>query len=123
MKLVLIAVGTKPPRWVVDGFAEYAKRFPRQLPLELVEVRAEHRSGASSVDAMRAREAERILAAMPTGARLVLLDERGKDVDTAKLAVRVAAWQAASRDVAIVIGGPDGVDATVREAAVAKGPS
>jgi 23S rRNA (pseudouridine1915-N3)-methyltransferase len=117
MRLHLICVGTRPPRWVEEGFEEYAKRMPRHLPLSLVEVRAEPRSGSTAVDSLRAREAERIRAALPPQARLVVLDERGRDLDTAGLSQRITAWQREGRDVALVVGGPDGLEPAIREAA------
>jgi 23S rRNA (pseudouridine1915-N3)-methyltransferase len=80
-------------------------------------VRAEPRSGSTAVDSLRAREAERIRAALPPQARLVVLDERGRDLDTAGLSQRITAWQREGRDVALVVGGPDGLEPALREAA------
>ena len=110
MRLIIIAVGTRMPRWVSEAYAEFAKRMPRELPMELVEVKAEPRNSGKPVAALRAAEAERVRAALPPRCRLVLLDERGADLSTTELAARLLAWQAGGGDVALVIGGPDGVD-------------
>lgn len=109
MKLLVVAVGTRMPGWVSTGFDEYAKRMPRELPLQLVEVKAEPRSGGKPVDTMKALEAARIRAALPDRCRRVILDEHGKDLTTAELAQRLAHWQQEGQDVALIIGGPDGL--------------
>jgi 23S rRNA (pseudouridine1915-N3)-methyltransferase len=110
MKLVVAAVGHRMPAWVDDGFAEYAKRMPREAPLELVAVKAEPRSSGKPVEALMAAEAERLRAALPGQCRRVVLDEHGTDLTTDQLAKRMAAWAREGDDVAFVIGGPDGLD-------------
>lgn len=114
MKLLVAAVGTRMPEWVDAGFAEYAKRMPREMPLALVEVKPEPRSGGKTAAAMMAAEAGRLRAALPARGRRVVLDERGADLTTRALAERMAAWAATGDDVAFVIGGPDGLDAGLR---------
>lgn len=109
MKLVVVAVGHRMPAWVNAGFDEYARRMPRELPLQLVEVKAEARSSGKTVAAMQAAEAQRIEAALPARCRRVILDERGADLDSAALARRLQAWQADGRDLALIVGGPDGL--------------
>lgn len=110
MKLAVVAVGTRMPPWVDAGFAEYAKRMPRELPLELVEVKPEPRTGGKPVPVMMAAEAERLRAALPSRCRRVVLDEHGRDLTTRGLCERLTAWTAEGDDVAFVIGGPDGLD-------------
>jgi 23S rRNA (pseudouridine1915-N3)-methyltransferase len=110
MKLVVAAVGHRMPAWVDDGFAEYAKRMPRETPLELIAVKAEPRSSGKPVEALMAAEAERLRAALPDQCRRVVLDEHGEDITTDKLAKRLAAWAREGDNVAFVIGGPDGLD-------------
>lgn len=110
MKLVVAAVGHRMPAWVDEGFAEYAKRMPREAPLELLAVKAEPRNSGKPVEALMAAEAERLRAALPGQCRRVVLDEHGEDITTDKLARRMAAWAREGDDVAFVIGGPDGLD-------------
>ncbi|MDQ7988497.1 MAG: 23S rRNA (pseudouridine(1915)-N(3))-methyltransferase RlmH [Candidatus Dactylopiibacterium sp.] len=111
MKLIIAAVGTRMPDWVEAGFAEFARRLPRDCPLELLEVKAEPRTTGKTAAAMMAAEAERLRAAMPTRRRLVVLDERGDDLTTRQLATRLEKWMGLGDDVVFAIGGPDGLDA------------
>ena len=117
MKLLVAAVGTRMPDWVDAGFAEYAKRMPREMPLTLVEVKPEPRSSGKTAAAMMTAEAGRLRAALPARCRRVVLDERGADLTTRALAERMSAWASTGDDVAFVIGGPDGLDAGFRSEA------
>lgn len=114
MKLIIAAVGTKMPSWVATGYAEFAKRLPRECPLELIEVKAEPRTSGKTPAAMMAAEAERLRAVLPARHRLVVLDERGDDVSTRQLAERLQKWMGLGEDIAFVIGGPDGLDASIK---------
>ncbi|HEY4373172.1 MAG TPA: 23S rRNA (pseudouridine(1915)-N(3))-methyltransferase RlmH [Burkholderiales bacterium] len=114
MKLFIVAVGNKAPAWVTGGFAEYAKRMPPEARVELIEVKPEPREAGRTPAQMMAAEAKRIFAAVPAGAKLVALDERGKDATTRDLAARISAWQQEGDDVAFVIGGADGLDPEVK---------
>ena len=109
----MIAVGQRQPAWIDAGFAEFSKRFPPEMRLELKAVKAEPR-GSRSAAQLVAAEAARIEAAIPRGARRVCLDERGERVTSAQLAARIAAWQGEGRDAALVVGGPDGLDPALR---------
>jgi 23S rRNA (pseudouridine1915-N3)-methyltransferase len=113
LKLVLVAVGQRPPAWAATAFDEYAKRFPPELRLELKAVKAEPRGSRTAAQLMEA-EARRIGAAIPRGARRVALDELGERVTTRQLAERLLAWQREGRDPALLIGGPDGLDAALK---------
>ena len=115
MKFVVIAVGNRMPSWVSDGFRTYAKRMPPRSKLELIEVKPEARTSGKTVDQMLAAEAVRIRAALPKGARVIALDERGKDLGTCALAVQIEAWQQDGGPVAFVIGGADGLDAGLKK--------
>ena len=117
MKLVVLAVGTRMPGWVDAGFAEYARRMPRELPLALVEVKAEPRSSGKPLAALMAAEGERLQTALPAHSRRVVLDERGADLTTRALAERLERWAASGDAVAFMIGGADGLDAGVKDAA------
>lgn len=109
MRLVVAAVGTRMPGWAREAFAEFARRMPRELPLELKEIKAEPRSIGKPVDALLAAEAGRIKTALPARSRVVALDERGADLSTSQLAGRLRQWMETGDDVAFVIGGPDGL--------------
>jgi 23S rRNA (pseudouridine1915-N3)-methyltransferase len=113
MRLLLVAVGQRQPAWADAAFDDFAKRFPPECRLELKAVKAEARSGGKAVEALMAAEAQRIEAALPKGIRRVVLDERGQRRSTAQLAERLRFWLGDGRDVAFVIGGPDGLDATL----------
>lgn len=117
MKLLLVAVGTRMPAWVEAGFDEFARRMPREMPLELIEVKAEPRTTGKTVEAMQAAEATRIEAALPPRCRRVLLDERGRDLSTTALAARLESWREGGDDVALIVGGPDGLADSIRRSA------
>ena len=112
MHLHLIAVGQRMPDWVQTGFAEYADRMPRELKLELKVVSAP--PGALDPASLRRREAELLRAASPKGARLIALDERGDCVNTADLARRLENWQLQGQDLALLIGGANGLAPELR---------
>ena len=113
MRLLLVAVGLRQPDWAEAAYADYAKRFPPELRLELKAVKAETRGGKTGVQLMAA-EAVRIEAALPKGARRVALDEHGDRVTSLGLAERLRSWQGEGRDAALLIGGPDGLDAALK---------
>lgn len=117
MKLVVVAVGTRMPAWVDAGVDAYARRMPRETALEMVEIKAEARTTGKTVAAMMAAEAVRIETALPTRCRRVILDERGRDTTTEKLAKRLEHWLAGGEDVAFIIGGPDGLDPALKATA------
>jgi 23S rRNA (pseudouridine1915-N3)-methyltransferase len=110
MLLRVIAVGTRMPGWVDTAADDYSRRMPPELRIEWKPVKAEPRDAGGNPARCMAREAQRIRDALPAGARLVVLDERGADLDSARLSQRLVAWQRDARPVAIVIGGPDGID-------------
>jgi ribosome silencing factor RsfS/YbeB/iojap len=96
MKLIVAAVSQRPPEWVVAGWTEYAKRMPRELPLELLEIKPEPRTTGKTAEAMMALEAARIDAQLPAACRRIALDERGEAPTTRQLAERLAKWMAAA---------------------------
>jgi 23S rRNA (pseudouridine1915-N3)-methyltransferase len=116
VKLVVVAVGQRAPAWAQQAYEDYAKRFPPELRLELKAVKPEPR-GSKPAEALMAAERTRIEAALPRGARTVALDERGERVTTQELATRLRVWMREGRDVAFLIGGPDGLDAQLKAAA------
>jgi 23S rRNA (pseudouridine1915-N3)-methyltransferase len=116
MKLVIVAVGQRVPDWAQTAWDDYAKRFPPELKVELKAVKTEPR-GSKTLDTLLAAERERIQAAVPKGARIVALDERGTSLTTKALAQRLTDWQLCGDDVALIIGGPDGIEPAFRQAA------
>jgi 23S rRNA (pseudouridine1915-N3)-methyltransferase len=117
VQLIIAAVGHRMPDWIEAGFAEYAKRMPPECRIQLREVKPIERGGGKSPESAMAAERTRIEAAIPKGARIVALDERGKDLTTAQLARQLQQWQQDGRDVCFVIGGADGLDAGFKEQA------
>lgn len=114
MKLRIIAVGHKMPAWIEAGFQEYAKRMTSDATLELVEIKPEKRAAGASTERIQKIEAERILAALPAQAKLIALDERGKQLSTAELSDLLARWKQEGSTPCFVIGGADGLDNTVK---------
>ena len=116
MRLLIVAVGQRVPDWAQTAWDDYAKRFPRELQVELKAVKTEPR-GSKTLETLYAAERARIEAAIPKGTRIVALDERGTTVTTLALASKLQDWQLSGDDVALVIGGPDGLDPAFRQAA------
>ncbi len=116
MKLSLLAVGHRQPGWVSEGCAEYLKRMPRELPASVTEIKPEPR-GSKTREQLLAAEKSRIRDAMSAGCRLVVLDEKGDDLTTLKLARRLEVWMQDGRDVVLLIGGADGLDEEFKQQA------
>lgn len=116
MRLLIVAVGQRVPDWAQTAWDDYAKRFPFEIKLELKAVKTEPRA-SKSLETIYAAERARIEAAIPKGCRIVALDERGTTLTTMALAGKLTDWQLSGGDVALVIGGPDGLDPAFRQAA------
>ena len=116
MRLLIVAVGQRVPDWAQSAWADYAKRVPPELKVELRAVKTEPR-GSRSVETLLAAERARIDAALPKGCRVVALDERGSTLTTMALADKLRHWQLEADDVALVIGGPDGLQPALRQEA------
>ncbi len=117
MRFMLITVSARQPRWVEEGYAEYARRLRPPLTLELKEIPLGTRiRGAPAARAVE-QEGERMLAALPRGAHVVALDERGDPWRTADLAARLERWRGAGKAVSLLVGGPDGLAPSCRERA------
>jgi len=116
VKLLLVAVGQRQPAWADAAYGDFAKRFPPELRLELKAVKAEAR-GSKTAEQLMAAEASRLEAALPKGVRRVVLDEHGTSTTTLQLAERMKAWMNDGRDVALLVGGPDGLDAALKRTA------
>jgi 23S rRNA (pseudouridine1915-N3)-methyltransferase len=116
MKLGILAVGHKLPAWVASGCGEYIKRMPRELPLAVVEIKPEPR-GSKTREQLLAAEKIRLQGALQSYQRIVVLDERGEDLTTMKLAQRLEDWMREGGDTALLIGGADGIDEELKHRA------
>ncbi len=120
MKLTVVAVGQRVPDWAQSAWDDYAKRFPPEIKIELKAIKTEPRTNNKNTVSLMLAERERIEAAIAKeakGTRVVVLDERGKNTSTQQLAQRLTEWQLGGTDVALVIGGPDGLDPNFRKSA------
>lgn len=109
MRIRLIAVGTKMPDWVEQGYGEYAKRLPRDCTVELVELPLGPRGKSSSTAVAMEREGQAIMAAIGKGDRVIALDVKGKAWSTEQLARNLDEWRMSGANYSLLIGGPDGL--------------
>ncbi|QOL24459.1 23S rRNA (pseudouridine(1915)-N(3))-methyltransferase RlmH [Thalassotalea sp. LPB0316] len=109
MRITLYAVGNKMPKWVTEGFNEYTRRFPRDMSFHLVEIPPGKRGKNADIARILEKEGEQMLAAIPKGSRIVTLEVLGKAWDTPELAKQLDRWQNDGRDVALLVGGPEGL--------------
>ena len=114
MQLVVAAIGQRMPGWVQQGWAEYARRLPRELSLNLREIPLAKRSRNAATAAVRSAEGEALLAAIPSGYRKIALDEHGREWTTRELAGRLEGWMQEERGVGFLVGGPDGLPEACR---------
>ncbi|MCM2971248.1 23S rRNA (pseudouridine(1915)-N(3))-methyltransferase RlmH [Larsenimonas suaedae] len=110
MKLRILAVGTKMPGWVEQGVSEYVKRMPREMPVEFVEIAPGTRSKNSVTDKAIAQEGDRMLSKLREQDLVVTLEVTGRAWSTETLSDRLGEWRQEGRDVALMVGGPDGLD-------------
>jgi 23S rRNA (pseudouridine1915-N3)-methyltransferase len=116
MKLRIISVGHKMPSWVEAACAEYTKRMPRELQIDIIEIKPDKRADGKNSIVVQEAEAKRILEA--TGKDyLIACDEHGQEVTTLQLAEKMQHWQGLGRDVSIVIGGADGLHDSLKQRA------
>lgn len=120
MRIYLLAVGTRMPAWVESAVGEYKKRLQGEINLQIIEVPTAKRGKTSSVNKLVEQEGKAILAACPKGAKLVSLDVLGKSFSTENLAQKLNDWRMDGSDIALVIGGPDGLSQDVLKASVQK---
>ena len=117
MRIHLIAVGQKMPDWVEKGFQEYAKRLPTSCSLKLVGIPPGHRGKSADIQRAIKSESDKMLAAIPNNAKVIALDERGKSWSTVQLASQMTDWMQDGRDVALLVGGPDGLSKECKQRA------
>jgi 23S rRNA (pseudouridine1915-N3)-methyltransferase len=109
MHIHLIAVGTRMPSWISQGYEDYARRLPRECSLRLVEIPPGRRSRTQSAAPAVEEESRRMLAAIPERSLVVALDVGGSAWDTPALATRLQEWLQSGRDIVLLVGGPDGL--------------
>lgn len=109
MEIIIAAVGTRMPNWVEEGFAEYKKRMPREAKIRLKEIKPEKRDGGKTAQQAMEAEAARIEAALPKDCIRIALDEHGKAMTSQALAHEMQVWLGSGRNVALIIGGADGL--------------
>lgn len=117
MNIHLIAIGERMPGWVSQGFDEYAKRMPRECRLHLVEIGAGRRGRRVDLARTVRDEGRRMLAAIPKGARVIALEVGGRAWSTEQLSQQLDRWMGSGQDVALLVGGPEGLADEVRAAA------
>ena len=109
MRITVVAVGTRMPGWVVTGIDTYRKRLPPHIKLEIAEISPGVRAARAPVAAAMEKEAEQLLKRAARADRVIALDERGKQWRSTGLAERMRGWQDEAADVAMLIGGADGL--------------
>jgi len=109
MRLHLIAVGQRMPAWVEQGYEEFAKRLPADCALQLTEIPAGKRGKNADIPRILQQEGERMLAAVPKSARVIALEVQGSAWSTEQLAQALDSWRQEGRDVALLVGGPEGL--------------
>jgi len=109
MRVNIIAIGERMSDWVQAGYEEYARRLATAMPLNLVEIPAEKRGKSADIKRIMEKETKRMLQAIPANAHVVALDRKGQSWSTEKLAEHLGQWQQDGSDLAILIGGPEGM--------------
>ena len=118
MKIKILSLGEKPPKWVADGYDEYKKRLSKVIPLELIELPIAKRTKTGNPTLWMAQEAKTILSKLNDNDHLVILDVASKVISTEELAEKMDSWKQNTPNVVILIGGPDGIDDSIK--AIAK---
>jgi 23S rRNA (pseudouridine1915-N3)-methyltransferase len=113
VRLTILALGTRMPGWVEQAVAEYSKRFPPEIKLELREIPLPQRGKDNNTARLMAQEAELLRKAVPDRDRVVVLDVKGSAWSTEQLATRLEDWQMSACNYSLIIGGPDGLDSAL----------
>ncbi len=117
MNIHLIAVGDKMPHWVQEGYLEYARRLPPECALKLSEISARHRGKNADIARITRDEGRQMLDAIPKGGRVIALEVNGRSWSTEDLSRQLENWMTGGQDIALLIGGPEGLSAECRERA------
>ena len=113
MRLAVIAIGRRGPRWQQEALADYLKRFPPEIRIDMKGIAPARRGANTPAAAVRSAEADKLRAAVPDGSLRIALDEHGRERSTQELARQLEGWRREGRDVAFLIGGADGLDAAL----------
>jgi len=117
MKVHLIAVGKKIPEWINSGYAEFSKRMPPELQIDLIEITPSVRNKTTPTEKNIKEEGKRIQSAIPANSRLIVLDEKGKNFSSIALSKKMESWLPMGQDIVLVIGGADGIDPKIKQQA------
>lgn len=117
MNIHLIAVGEKMPSWVQQGYQEYAKRIPSECSLILVEIAPGKRGKNADIARAMRDEGQRMVSAIPKNALVIALEVEGKNWSTENLATQLESWMGQGRNVALLVGGPEGLSDEAKKAA------
>lgn len=117
MHIHILAIGQKMPAWVSSGYNEFIKRLPKEFTPILKEISPGRRSKNSDLKRAIAEESERILQMIPKNCTVIALDEKGKSWSTRKLAEQMSSWASSGRDVALIVGGADGLSKEIKQRA------
>ncbi|MBP6057152.1 MAG: 23S rRNA (pseudouridine(1915)-N(3))-methyltransferase RlmH [Nitrosomonas sp.] len=117
MKFFILAVGNKMPDWVRTGYSEYIKRLPREITVNLIEIKPEKRVSGKPTEQLLFAEGQRIRAALPSDCQIVVLDENGQQWTTIKFAGVIKQWAIDSGAIAFIIGGADGLHSDIKHSA------
>jgi 23S rRNA (pseudouridine1915-N3)-methyltransferase len=117
VRVTILSIGHKMPAWIQEGYNEYVRRMPPEVRVEMVEIKPEDRGAGRDVGRAKSLECERLLAAVPDGATLLALDERGKAVSTQGLSTMLSDWMREGSHPAFAIGGADGLSEEVKRRA------
>jgi 23S rRNA (pseudouridine1915-N3)-methyltransferase len=115
MNIYLIAVGNRMPRWVEEGYQEYAKRMPSECSLKLIEIAPGRRGKGADIARAIRDEGERMLKAIPRSCRVVTLEVEGKAWSTEQLSSKLGGWLADGPDIALLVGGPEGLASSCQQ--------
>ena len=110
MRVRLIAVGNKMPKWVTQGYDDYAKRLPKDFALELVEIPMSPRGKNTDIAKAIRKEGDAMLEAIPSGDKIIAMEVLGKEWSTEQLSEQTKQWRMEGYNVSLLVGGPDGLD-------------
>lgn len=117
MRVTIFTVTGKQPAWLLEGVEDFVRRLKARIRVDVVDLKAESRTGQKPIEILRKLESERVLARLPQPCRCIVLDERGSARTTRQLAEQIGEWKRTGEHIVFVIGGPDGHDESIRSRA------